>query len=132
MAIGGLFVPLDVNYPDNPRIIASGEKAEVLYVRGLCLAKRTMKDGFIDAHQLSRMGLTGVDARAESLCHHGLWKKVKGGFKIVGWSGRNPSAKEITAKADAKREAGILGNHKRWHTDKIDPNCDHCTESQVR
>jgi hypothetical protein len=131
VAIGGLFVPLDVNYPDNPRIIASGEKAEVLYVRGLCLAKRTMKDGFIDARQLSRVGLTGVEKRAETLCDHGLWKKVKGGFKIVGWSGRNPSAKEIATKVEAKREAGILGNHTRWHKEKSDRNCPHC-DSQVR
>lgn len=36
------------------------------------------------------------------------------------------SADEVEEKREAKRRAGSLGNHRRWHRDKSDPDCPHC------
>lgn len=120
------FVPLDADYFDNPRIIAAGEKAELLYVRGLAKAKLLLSDGvLLDAH-VERLGLSGVRQRAKALVDAGLWERSDGGFYIVGWLERNAPAESVLAGMGAKREAGILGNHTRWHGDRSDPTCPHC------
>ena len=104
-----LYVQLDVDFPDNPRIIAAGEKAEVLYTRALCLAKRTLSDGFISTGQLTRLGLTGAQARANALVREQLWEEAPGGYFITGWFERNRSAKEIEDQSEARRVAGRQG-----------------------
>jgi hypothetical protein len=104
-----LYVKLEVDYPDNPRIIAAGERAEVLYIRAMCLSKRTLSDGFIHDHQLPRFGLTGVKARAEALFEAGLWERVSDGYLIVGWLERNRSADDIHDQSAKRAEAGRIG-----------------------
>ena len=100
---------IEVDYADNPRIIAVGERAEVLYLRALCLAKRTLSDGFIDARQLPRFGLSKVQDRADALVREGLWRPVDQGYQIVGWSERNKAAAEIAEESAKRAEAGRLG-----------------------
>ena len=106
---GRLFVKLDVDYPDNPKIISAGPMAELLYVRGLCLAKRTLSDGFIDSRQFARMGIPDADAHAETLVANGLWRSVKNGYRIVGWLERNNSAKRVAEIAKERAAAGSAG-----------------------
>lgn len=132
---GTLFIKLDVNYADDPKIIEVGEKSEILYVRSLCLAKRIMSDGFIaDAH-LPRFGLSGVNARARKLVAAGLWTRddERGGYVITAWSRRNPPAAGKDEKASQAAEDGIRGNHKRWHSDRgiIEPTCPLCPPSSA-
>jgi hypothetical protein len=120
------FVPLDADYFDNPKVIAVGEKGEILYVRGLAKAKMLLTDGvLLDAH-LDRLGLSGVQARAKKLVGAGLWERTEGGYRIVGWLERNLPADAVVADMEAKRDAGILGNHTRWHKERVDPKCPHC------
>ena len=118
MTIGRLYVPLDVDYADNPKMIGVGERGEVLYIRALCLAKRTLTDGFIDERQLVRFGLPGVEVRAESLVREGLWEKVPGGYQITGWLERNTSASAIHEASTKRAEAGRLGGQRSGVTRK--------------
>ena len=110
-----IFVALDVDYPDNPRIIRAGEAAEVLYVRGLCLAKRLLSDGFIDSVQLPRLGLPDVEERAAQLVEVGLWEPVSdpsgqiSGYIVTGWLERNDTAEEIAKRRQQKADAGAKG-----------------------
>lgn len=111
---GGIYVPLDVDYPDNPRIIEANEEAELLYVRGLCLAKKNRKDGFIDRRQLSRVGLPNVYRRAAALIRVGLWSAVKEddkviGYIVVGFLDRNDSAAELDELSKKRAQAGAIG-----------------------
>ena len=53
--MSGLFVPLDVDYADDPKIIEAGPLAELLFVRGLAFCKQQLSDGHIARSQLSRM-----------------------------------------------------------------------------
>lgn len=127
-----LYVKLDTSYADDEKVILAGERAEVLYVRSLCLAKRILSDGFIaDAH-LPRFGLPSHAARAKKLCEVGLWRRddAAGGYWIVSWLKHNPSAREVDRKRSKASEDGALGNHRRWHVEEGQPNeeCDFCRE----
>lgn len=107
MARGEVYVPLSVDYADDPKIIAAGERAEVLYVRALCLSKRILSDGFVADVQLSRFGLSGVHARARRLVEVGLWARVDNGYQVVAFLKRNRSRADVladrAAEADRKR-----------------------------
>lgn len=115
-----IFVALDADYPDNARIISAGEAAELLYVRGLCLIKRLLTDGYIDAVQLPRMGLSNVEERAAKLVETGLWERIAdsgdpdraSGYIVSGWLERNDSADEVAAKRQKKAQAGAKGGVK--------------------
>lgn len=98
----GLFVPLDVNTPDDPKILAAGDRGELVYYRSLCLAKRCMSDGFIATEQLRLLGATAKDAGA--LERTGLWVAVDGGWTIPGFLKRNKSAAEIREHRDKEAE----------------------------
>lgn len=125
---GLLYVKLDASYPDDEKIILAGEKAELLYVRGLCLAKRILSDGFIaDAH-LPRFGLQGVEARARRLCQVGLWRRDDdaGGYWISSWLKHNPSAGQVAEIREKRRHAGKQSAQQRaqqsveQHAEQVD------------
>lgn len=106
-----LYVPLDVNYDDDPKVIAAGEKAELLFIRGLVLAKRTLSDGFVSDLQLPRLGLSSVKQRAAKLVEVGLWERddEAGGWWIVAWDKHNKSAAEVKELRAKRQQAGKLG-----------------------
>lgn len=106
MARGEIYVELSVDYADDPKIIEAGEKAEVLYLRALCLAKRTLSDGHVADVQLPRFGLSGVKARARRLVEVGLWVEVEGGYQIAAYLKRNRPRAQVLAdrSKDAQRK----------------------------
>jgi hypothetical protein len=114
-----LFVPLDVNYSEDEKIIDVGPMAELLYIRGLVFVKRARSDGMIRSNQLRVVAARIPNARrlAERLVHAGLWKPDGEGWYIVAWLKRNPLA-------DDQTDAGIAGAHKRWHLKRKQPNPD--------
>lgn len=114
----GSYAPLSANYYDDDAVIAAGEKAEVLYTRGLAFCARTLTDGVITDLQLTRIGagLPGLNARAKKLCEVGLWRRLDGdlldqegsGYQVVRWLKWNLSKAEIEARQrkDSERKAG--------------------------
>lgn len=123
---GNLFIPLDVNYADDDRIIEAGEKAELLYIRSLGFMKRTLSDGYIAEVQLQRIGLPGISARVQSLLRVGLWVPAERGYNCPAYLKRNRSKAEIKETQRLEREAAALGNHRRWHGAKKNARCDYC------
>lgn len=114
-----LHVQLDVDYADDPKIIDAGEKAELLYVRGLAFCKKNWRaDGFMSDGQVTRSvagGLSAVPARVKRLVEVGLWERVEDdlfgngkGYRVVAWLKRNPSGAEIesTRRSDSDRKKG--------------------------
>jgi len=108
---GRLYVPLDVNYADDPKIVEAGPDAELLYLRALALAKRLEDDGIIHRGHLRRLGAdlpavnrgTLVDAIADRLVVTGLWTEHPDGYRITSWLDWNPSAAELDARRAAER-----------------------------
>lgn len=126
----GLYVPLFVNYAEDPKVIDAGPMGELLYVRSLAFAKRQEKDGLIHDNQFREY--TGRIPRArvvaERLYEVGLWERNGTGLYISAWLKRNAPVAEV---ASAKSAAGSLGNHRKWHTGsgkKPNPDCKHCVD----
>ena len=86
-------------------------------------------DGFVPADVLARWG---TRADASRLVSAGLWltdeHEGEKGWRFHDWSRFQPSAAVTAAKRAAEHEAGIRGNHKRWHAARniTDPNCEYC------
>ena len=94
----GYYAPLSSNYCKDPKVIAAGEKAELLYLRGLAFCAEAMTDGLISDGQLSRFvgaGLTGVKQRADALVRVGLWTRTENGYLVASWLKWNRSLAEI-------------------------------------
>lgn len=126
----GLHVQLDVEYPNNDRVIDAGPMAELLYVRAMCFAKKSMRDGLITRNQLTVIGrkIPKVEKEAANLVDVGLWEVAPKGWRIIGWLQRNKPAAKVLAESERKRLDSIAKNHKRWHIDegKTSPSCALC------
>lgn len=108
-----LYVPLDVNAPDDPKVIAAGDMAELVFYRSLCLAKRLQSDGKIASSQVRRLG--GDSDVAAALVQAGLWAVEEGGYLIISFLKRNPSRATVDAdrRAAADRKAAYRKRSKR-------------------
>ncbi len=129
-----MYVPLDVNFPDDDRIVDIGLAAAGLYAQALCIAKRLQRDGLVPQRALTRLlddpYETGPLDVLESV---GLIEKVQVDagdagphagritYRICGWSKHNAS--------DADRSGrGRQLAHQRHHvlTGNPNPSCDLC------
>jgi hypothetical protein len=88
-----------------------------------------LTDGFVP---LDVLGRWGTKSDAQALVRAGLWldasRNGEKGFQFHDWDRFQPSA-AVTAAVKAKEaEAGLRGNHKRWHSDRgiTDPMCEYC------
>lgn len=107
----GSYAPLSAHYYKDDEVARAGEKAELLYVRGLAFCAEVLSDGFISDMQLTRFvgaGLTNVLARARTLVEVGLWARddQDNGYVVTSWSKWNRSRAEIDdqLRKDAARK----------------------------
>jgi hypothetical protein len=111
--MAGLYVQLDVNWPDHPKVIAAGLDGAGLHAAALCLAKRLLTDGVLYRAQLCRLG--GTDELIDRLLELGLLDPVDNDRVAVhDWLDRNPTRGAIGGRVGASRDDGKRGNHKRW------------------
>lgn len=108
----GSYAPLSAHYYKDDAIAKAGERAELLYVRGLAFCADILKDGFITDTQLGRypgVGMRDADRRAAELVRVGLWERddERGGYVVRNWCKWNQSSEEIREKQrkDADRKA---------------------------
>lgn len=114
----GSYAPLSAHYYKDDQIAQAGERAELLYLRGLAFCADVLSDGFISEVQLTRfvgVGLSGVKARAERLCQLGLWERAEpglwgndcAGYVVKSWPKWNLTKAEIASRQqrDSKRKA---------------------------
>jgi hypothetical protein len=110
----GAYAPLSATYYLDDALLEAGEKAEVLFTRGLAFSSSSDSDGFITDRQVSTVlgvGLTGVPARAKALVAVGLWERADGGYVIRSWLKWNRSAEDMgrSRKQDRDRKAAQRG-----------------------
>jgi hypothetical protein len=99
----GSYAPLSAHYYKDDAIAQAGEKAELLYVRGLAFCADVLSDGFISDLQLTRFvgaGLPGLPARSNALIAAGLWERDdgRGGYWVRSWAKWNLSRSDIAEK----------------------------------
>lgn len=93
----GAYAKLLSKYASDDAIIAAGEKAELLFVRGLAFCATSDSDGYITEGQVERVvgaGMRDAKARARTLVQHGLWVAADGGYQIRSWTKIHESAEE--------------------------------------
>jgi hypothetical protein len=128
-------VPLSAHYYKDDAIASAGEKAELLYVRGLAFCADVLSDGFITDSQLIRfvgVGMRDAKVRAEALCKAGLWQRVSteglwddgqgSGYMVLNWTKWNRTKKEIDQKLmeDAERKAAAIARRRAKADAEVD------------
>lgn len=119
-----LYVQLDTNWPDHPKLIRAGLDGMGLHALVMCLAKRLETDGWVDRLLLERRYAVPRELLDRLADLHLL--DVNGDHvRPWGWLDRNPSQAAIAAKRATKAEVGKRGNHKRWHEGEFE-DCPKC------
>lgn len=120
----GLYVKLCTTYYQDPKMQEVSEGAELLYLRGLCLAKGLLTDGRLTRKQLAFLCLQDAEARAAELVAAGLWEADgAGGYTIHAWLKHNPSVAAIQGASDQKSNAGrASGAARRSRSDACAPD----------
>jgi len=106
----GAYAPLSASYYLDDALLEAGEKAEVLFVRGLAFSSNSDADGFITDRQVVNVlgiGMRDAAARAKKLVEVGLWERLDGGYVVRQWLKWNKSASDIgrALKKDRERKA---------------------------
>jgi hypothetical protein len=122
----GLYVQLDTNWPDHPKIIAAGLDGAGLHAIALCVAKRLGYDGVLHRAHLLRLG--GTPEVIDRLVEIGLLDPVDNDRVAVhDWLDRNPSRVGYRGRVGGESGAtgrrlapdpsgdGRRGNHLRWN-----------------
>ncbi len=109
-----MWVKLDDQFSDHPKVIEAGPLASWLYVCGLTYAARYLTDGYIPAGQVRK--LADVDNAAElaaKLVDVGLWESIDGGYLIHDYLEYNPNREDVMATREARAEAGARGGRRK-------------------
>jgi hypothetical protein len=116
---GGLFLPLDVNFMEDEKVIRAGEAAGWLYL-AMCLAcKRLLNDGILDRKQIERLHVRGWRQRLDTLVENELvmvWDDTR--YAVVAWLKHNDSSGEIDAarNKDAAHKRAVREARQRIYT----------------
>lgn len=99
------YVPLDVEFFDNARVLEAGEKSAWLYLNMLTRSKKLLTNGILSDAQMNRLQVPGWKNRLKPLIQHGLIERLDDThYLIIGFLERNLSAEEV-AKVRAKDRA---------------------------
>lgn len=86
---GSLWLPLDVNFFEDDRIMEAGEKATYLYL-AMCLAsKRLGTDGLLTPRQIAKLAIPGTRTRLQKLISLELVHNFDRLYGVAGWGKHN-------------------------------------------
>lgn len=100
-----IYVPLDVAFFDDARIVAAGEKAAWLYLNMLTKAKSLDSDGTLTRAQVARLAVPGWQARLKALAEVGAVSVVGDDVLISGWLKWNESSADRRDRLEQHRQA---------------------------
>jgi hypothetical protein len=111
------WVRISTGYYDDPRIIAVGEAAELLFVRAIAWSKRNRSDGWLPGDCVDRLVARGGRARADRLVEVGAFEvdPERGGYVIRSYASWQETTVEIEAQREELRRRGRRGAEARWH-----------------
>lgn len=92
----GVYLPLDVEFFENDKVLEAGEKAGWLYIAMCCRSKKLLSDGVLSLRQIDRLHITGWRKRLDTLIDVGLVMATDDDrYLIIGWLERNLSASRV-------------------------------------
>ncbi len=99
-----IYVPLDVNFFDDDKILQAGEAAGWLYLNMCARAKQLDNDGVMTREQIARCGVKGWQRRLARLIEVGAIEQAgEGIYGVVGWLKWNESKAERGDRLAAER-----------------------------
>lgn len=108
-AVTRIYVPLDVNFFDDDKVIEAGEAAAWLFLNMMSRAKQLDSDGLLTGLQMERLHVRNWRKRIPKLLAVGLIEEtLPDTYVITGWLNWNESKAERQArlKADRDRKKG--------------------------
>ena len=107
--MGKLYAQIDVNLPDDGKIIEAGDLAELAYIRCILRARQHLTDGVVDRKVVDRwlIGIRGRSAtHMQRLVNAGLLVEHEKGwaFPPAVWQAWNPTKAQVDAKREAEAE----------------------------
>lgn len=142
MARGEIYVQLVATYAEDKdvrKLSRHGKDARSirdLFVQMICYCKRTLSDGFVPDDELGVLVYPDPPKfgkrDADRLVEVGLCERVEGGYILPGYLKRNKAKDQVDAKSGERKDAALLGNHKRWHVGRntVAPGCPLCEENR--
>ncbi len=115
--MAGLFIKLDVDFWDHPKIVTAGVMAGVLYQRMSMYCMQHTTDGYVPAAQLPRFALPATAKLTAALVSVGLIERADGGWLVPGYVERYPTAAELERKRQVDIENGKKGGRPRKATE---------------
>ena len=114
-----LFVKVDVFYQLDPKVMAVGPEAELMFLRGLAWSKARQTDGEVPMSAISFLGLGLRDDPMEiagRLVIHGIWEATDDGYRVPfdKWSKWQVTREQVQEISKKRSEAGKKGNEARW------------------
>jgi hypothetical protein len=109
------FVPLDAEFFDDARVLELAPLTQLVYLRGLTLAKRIQTDGQFTSGQLRRQcgDIEELETHVKSLVACDLWTdEGPDEYTIASWQRWNKSQAEWEAELKLARDSGRRGGRK--------------------
>lgn len=112
---GGLFLPLDVHFTEDDKVIAAEERAAWLYLCMSLASKRLGTDGLLTTRQIERLHVAGWKPRLDRCIEVGLVIEVEADvYAIAAWFGHNDPVAVVqdrrAADAERKRSGRKIGS----------------------
>lgn len=129
----GLYIHLETTVATDPKLLAAGNDAFALYIRGLCWSKEQLTDGFIP-HEILCVICARTRRRNDAiraLTLHKLWVEVAGGFTIPDnkWAKYQTTKAEVEAIRTANRARKTKERQrKREAESQVQNNTEHASE----
>lgn len=120
---------VDDKLHDHRKARDAGKSAMGLWVLAASWCSSQGSDGFVPQRVARRWG---TDSDVRRLLRASLWVEDtldgEAGYRFHDWSDFQPTAAVTAAKLAAERDAGLRGNHRRWHVARKinDPHCEYC------
>ena len=103
------WVPLDDNFHSHRKVVTAGLEAVGLHVRALSWVGANLTDGHIPTAVGRQFAGTRIHTLAQRLVDAGLWEVDDDGWRIHGWTERNPPSDLVRARRDAAND-----RQRRW------------------
>src|SRR5579883_608603 len=114
-----MWVKIDDNLMEHPKMIAIGIQGRALWLAGLCYANQQMTDGFLPDFMIptlaARAGVTDVESTLSCMTtvylgqKSPVWYRADGGYRIHDYADFQPSAEDVRAIREKRARAGRLG-----------------------
>jgi uncharacterized protein YdaU (DUF1376 family) len=108
-----LWVKLDVNFADHPKIIDLSDAGFRALVTSMLYAQQHLTDGHVSTAAVKRFGLSNWRKVANELTDAGLWHPVDNGWEIHDYLEHQKSKAEVEAMTEARKRAGSKGGKAR-------------------